>query len=41
MTEEENKGGDEAGAGAAVAPAKAGKEVSSIKPGDYTIHLLI
>lgn len=39
MTEEENKGGDEAGA--AVAPAKAGKEVSSIKPGDYTIHLLI
>lgn len=39
MTEEENKGGDEAGA--AAAPAKAGKEVSSIKPGDYTIHLLI
>ena len=37
MTEEEKKG-DEAGA---KAPAKVGKEVGSMKPGDYTIHLLI
>jgi len=41
MTEEEKKGGDDGAAQDAAPAAKAGKEVGSIKPGDYTVHLLI
>ena len=46
MSEEEKKGDDAAKGGEpeAKTPAKgssAPKEVSSIKPGDYTVHLLL
>ena len=40
MSEEEKKG-DEAAADTQAKPAKASKEVIAIKPGDYTVHLLI
>ena len=42
MTEEENKGGEEVQKkGKAPKAPKADKEGSAMKPGDYTLHLLI
>ena len=41
MSEEEKKGEPAASGDTSTAPAKAPKEVSSIKPGDYTVHLLL
>ena len=41
MTEEEKKGDDAGAPGDQEAPAKASKDVIQIKPGDYTVHLLL